>query len=53
MADPSEIVNTVPPTRRAPATDDFPTGPALGDALPDFTLADQQGEFRKLQRDAW
>ncbi len=34
----------VPPTRRMPATDDFPTGPAIGERLPDFTLPDQSGE---------
>jgi len=31
-------------TRRMPATDDFPTGPAVGETLPDFTLPDQRGE---------
>lgn len=33
-----------PPTRRMPATDDFPTGPAVGETLPDFTLPDQHGK---------
>jgi peroxiredoxin len=28
---------------RTPETDDFATGPAIGEALPDFTLPDQQG----------
>ena len=32
-----------PPTRRFPDSSDFPTGPAIGDALPDFTLVDQFG----------
>ena len=32
------------PTGRMPATDDFPTGPAIGEAVPDFTLTDQSGE---------
>ena len=35
----------VPPTRRMPATDDFPTGPDVGQPLPDFTLPDQRGEL--------
>ncbi len=33
----------LPPTRRTPETDDFPTGPAVGQLLPDFTLPDQNG----------
>ncbi|MBM3140139.1 MAG: hypothetical protein FJZ92_07975 [Chloroflexi bacterium] len=32
-----------PPTQRTPESDDFPTGPAVGEALPDFTLLDQHG----------
>ena len=32
------------PARRYPASADFPTGPALGERLPDFTLANQHGE---------
>ncbi len=28
---------------RTPATDDFPKGPEIGEALPDFTLMDQHG----------
>ena len=32
------------PARRYPASADFPTGPALGERLPDFTLANQRGE---------
>ncbi|MDA1216550.1 MAG: hypothetical protein O2812_06725 [Chloroflexi bacterium] len=31
------------PTLRMPATDDFPTGPDVGQVLPDFTLPDQNG----------
>ena len=30
--------------RRYPASADFPTGPALGERLPDFTLPNQHGE---------
>ncbi|MBI4202473.1 MAG: hypothetical protein HY532_05095 [Chloroflexi bacterium] len=33
----------LPPTRRMPATNDFPTGPAVDELLPDFTLTDQTG----------
>jgi cytochrome oxidase Cu insertion factor (SCO1/SenC/PrrC family) len=32
-----------PPTRRFPESPDFPTGPAIGELLPDFTLVDQFG----------
>ena len=32
------------PARRYPAAADFPTGPALGERLPDFTLPNQHGE---------
>jgi hypothetical protein len=35
----------VPPTRRTPATDDFPTGPNVGEKLPDFTLPNQRGKL--------
>ena len=32
------------PARRIPASSDFPTGPAIGERLPDFTLPNQRGE---------
>lgn len=32
------------PGRRFPASDDFATGPAVGERLPDFTLKNQHGE---------
>lgn len=32
------------PARRVPATADFPTGPAIGERLPDFVLPNQRGE---------
>ncbi len=32
------------PTGRMPESDDFPSGPAVGEQLPDFTLPDQSGE---------
>ena len=32
------------PARVYPATDDFPTGPAIGERLPDFVLPNQRGE---------
>lgn len=32
------------PARRYPASADFPTGPALGERLPEFTLPNQHGE---------
>lgn len=31
------------PGRRFPADDEFPTGPAIGERLPDFELIDQNG----------
>ena len=34
----------IPQNRRGPASDDFPTGPAVGERLPDVTLPDQHGE---------
>ena len=36
----------LPPTRRMPPTEQFPTGPAIGELLPDFTLPDQAGVMR-------
>lgn len=33
------------PGRRYPATNDFPTGPDLGEPLPAFTLQNQHGEL--------
>lgn len=38
----SETTET-PPTRRNPEGA-FPTGPALGEVFPDFTLPDQHGD---------
>ena len=38
----------VPPAQRIPATDDFPTGPAVGQPFPEFTLHDQQNEHVTL-----
>lgn len=32
------------PARRYPAGTEFPTGPALGERLPEFTLTNQDGE---------
>jgi cytochrome oxidase Cu insertion factor (SCO1/SenC/PrrC family) len=34
----------IPPSRRTPETDDFPTGPAIGEVFPDFTLRNQRNE---------
>ena len=39
-----EVPPEVPPTGRSPLTDDFPTGPAVGQRVPDFTLPDQHGQ---------
>ena len=32
------------PAQRIPETADFPTGPAIGERLPDFALPNQRGE---------
>ena len=32
------------PAQRIPTQPDFPTGPAIGERLPDFVLPDQRGE---------
>lgn len=36
------------PTTRFPATDEFPTGPAVGEVVPDFALPDQHGRLVSL-----
>ena len=36
------------PSMRNPPNADFPTGPALGEALPDFVLPDQHGTATRL-----
>jgi hypothetical protein len=41
---PSQPAPALHPARRIPATADFPTGPAVGERLPDFTLRNQRGE---------
>lgn len=38
-----------PPTQRNPADDHFPTGPEVGEVLPDFTLTDQLGRAVNFQ----
>ena len=39
----------VPPAQRMPATDDFPTGPALGERFPDVTLRNQRNEVVEFE----
>lgn len=39
----SEAREELPPSRRNPPTEEFPTGPEVGERLPDFTLPDQHG----------
>ena len=39
----------VPPAQRIPATDHFPTGPAVGERFPDFTLHDQHNGHVNLE----
>ena len=39
------------PARRYPATEEFPTGPAIGERLPEFTLPNQDGEPVDFHKD--
>ncbi len=39
------------PGRRYPATFDFPTGPEVGERLPEFSLPNQSGELIDFHRD--
>ncbi|MBN4046777.1 hypothetical protein JYT90_00495 [bacterium AH-315-P07] len=39
------------PARRYPATEEFPTGPAIGERLPEFTLPNQDGEPIDFHKD--
>ena len=39
----SDAPQELPPNFRFPDTGEFPTGPDVGEALPDFTLSDQHG----------
>ena len=43
MTQPNQPPEEVRPNFRTPENYDFPTGPAIGDMLPDFTLPDQNG----------
>ena len=38
------------PTRRMPESDDFPTGTAVGERFPDFTLRNQRNEEVNLTK---
>ncbi len=39
------------PARRYPASDEFPTGPAIGERLPEFKLPNQDGELIDFHAD--
>ena len=39
------------PARRYPASEEFPTGPAIGERLPEFTLPNQDGEPIDFHKD--
>jgi len=39
----------VPAAQRLPAGEDFPSGPAVGDVFPDFTLRNQRGVHVSLE----
>lgn len=58
MADPTATTDdfglTVPipisfPARRYPAAEGYPTGPEVGDLMPDFELPDQNGDLVNFQ----
>ena len=38
------------PTARFPAAEGFPTGPDVGELLPDFSLPDQRGTVRRFHK---
>ena len=45
-------ISATHPGRRFPSAEGFPTGPAIGERLPDFELSDQRGrtiEFHALE----
>lgn len=39
------------PARRYPASDDFPTGPSIGERLPEFSLPNQTGRMVDFHTD--
>lgn len=39
------------PARRYPATEDFPTGPEIGERLPEFSLLNQEGRLVNFHAD--
>lgn len=43
MTTPTTDTEQLPPSRRTPLTDEYPTGPEVGERLPAFTLPDQSG----------
>lgn len=46
----TEPLPDVPAAQRMPATDDFPSGPEVGEVFPDFTLRDWRGRDVNLGR---
>ncbi|MDA0351753.1 MAG: hypothetical protein O3A10_06045 [Chloroflexi bacterium] len=50
MTTPPETPPETPPTGRNPASDDFPTGPAIGERLPEIALPDQTGALVNLEQ---
>jgi cytochrome oxidase Cu insertion factor (SCO1/SenC/PrrC family) len=46
----TEQPQETPAINRFPASEDFPTGPAVGERLPDFTLTDQHGREVNFER---
>ncbi len=45
----TDSASPVPAAQRMPATDEFPTGPAVGERFPDVTLRNQRGEAVHLE----
>lgn len=40
----------VPPARRYPSSDDFPSGPEIGERLPEIVLQDQHGRWVNVEQ---
>jgi hypothetical protein len=40
----------IPANQRSPASTDFPSGPGIGERLPEIDLQDQSGEWVNLEQ---
>ena len=46
---PADQAEPVPPRMRFPESEDFPTGPEVGERLPEIILPNQHGELVNLE----